>query len=246
MKPGKEENRDASISRPISLLNVAGKVLNNLMIDKILHHVHSNARLNSNQYGFIPHRGTVDAAMAVKEIIEENLKQGNCTSVVILDVRGAFDAEWWRSILRNLKALKCPKNLFNLARSYFSNITASLDVNTLKIEKPVTMGCSQGCCSGPGFWNILYNSLFNMDFTYQTRVIAFADDLLVLIRGQCALEAEIYNNQDLKKIENWTGENKIYFNEKKSKVLMVTTKKSRDNKKINFSSKWVSWVSRDC
>jgi hypothetical protein len=30
--------------------------------------------------------------MAVKEIIEENLKQKNCTSVVSLDVQGAFDA----------------------------------------------------------------------------------------------------------------------------------------------------------
>jgi len=47
--------------------------------------------LNSNQYGSIPHRGTVDAAMAVKEIIEENLKQKNCTSVVSFDVRVAFD-----------------------------------------------------------------------------------------------------------------------------------------------------------
>jgi hypothetical protein len=57
------------------------------MIDRIMHHVHSSAGLNSNQHGFIPQRGTVDAAMAVKGIIEENLKQKNCTSVVSLDVR---------------------------------------------------------------------------------------------------------------------------------------------------------------
>jgi len=75
-----------------------------------MHHVYSNAGLNSNQYGFIPQRGTVDAAMAVKEIIEGNLKQKDCTSVVSLDIRGAFDAAWWPSILRNLKELKCPKN----------------------------------------------------------------------------------------------------------------------------------------
>jgi hypothetical protein len=51
------------------------------MIDRITHHVHSSAGLNSNQYGFIPQRGTVDAVMAVKEIIEENLKKNYCTSV---------------------------------------------------------------------------------------------------------------------------------------------------------------------
>jgi len=55
-----------------SFLNVAGKVLDGLMIDRIMLHVHTNAGLNSNLYGFIPQRGTVFAAMAVKEIIEEN------------------------------------------------------------------------------------------------------------------------------------------------------------------------------
>ena len=50
-------------------------------------------------------RETVDAAMAVKEI-EGNLKEKDCTSVVNMDVRGAFDAAWWPSILRNVKELK--------------------------------------------------------------------------------------------------------------------------------------------
>ena len=82
IKQGKEEARDASKYRPISLLSVAGKVLDKLMIDRILHHVHSSAGLNSNQYGFMTQRGTVEAAMAVKGIIGENLKQKYCTSIV--------------------------------------------------------------------------------------------------------------------------------------------------------------------
>jgi 4-alpha-glucanotransferase len=72
-----------------------------------------------------------------------------------------------------------------------------------------------------------------MDFTHRTRVIAFAEDLPVLTRGKCALDAENYANQDLKKIENWARENKMQFNENKSKVLLVTTKTSRDNRTLN-------------
>jgi hypothetical protein len=59
----------------------------------------------------------------------------------------------------------------------------------------VTMRCPQGPCSGPGFSTIHYNSLLNIDFTHRTRVIAFADDLLILTRGKCSLEAENYANQ---------------------------------------------------
>ena len=209
-------------------------MLDRLIIDRIVHHVPTNAGLNSNQYGFIPQRGSVDAAMAVKEIVEENLKQKNCTSVVSLDVRGVFDAAWWPSILLNLKELKCPKNLFKLSRSYFSDRTASLRGNTLKTEQPVTMGCPQVSCSLPGFWNILYNSLLNMDVCHRTRLIAFADDLLVLIRGKSVLDAENYAKQDLKKIENWARENKMHFNENKSNVLLVTTKTSGDYRTLNI------------
>ena len=70
------------------------------------------------------------------------------------------------------------------------------------------MGCPQHSCSGG-----IYNSPLNMDFTHHTQVTAFADDLLVLTRGKCALDAENYANQDLKKIENWARENKMHFND---------------------------------
>jgi len=125
------------------------------MINRIMHHVHTSVGLNINQYGFIPQTGTVDAGMAVKWIIEENLEQKNCTGVVSLDVRGVFDAAWCPSILHNPKELKCPRKLFKLSRNYFRDRRASLRGNTLKIEKHIAMGCRQVSCSGPGYWNIL-------------------------------------------------------------------------------------------
>jgi hypothetical protein len=73
-----------------------------------------------------------------------------------------------------------------------------------------------------------------MVFTHPTRIIAFADDLLVLIRGKWALDSENHANQELKKIENWARENKMYFNENKPKVLLVTKETSRDNRTPNI------------
>ena len=73
-----------------------------------------------------------------------------------------------------------------------------------------------------------------MDFTLRTRVIAFADDLLVLTRGKCTFDAVNYANQDLQKIEIWARENKMHFNENKSEVLLVTKKTSGDNRTLNI------------
>jgi len=92
-----------------------------------------------------------------------------------LEVKGTFNAAWWPSILKSLKDAECPKNLYYLSQGYFSQRTAALTINNISIERRVTKGYPQGSCCGPGFWNLLKNSIFNLQFTSHTKVIAFDD-----------------------------------------------------------------------
>jgi hypothetical protein len=55
-KPGKENCNDASKYRPISLLNVGGKVLERLLSNIIIHFLYINDLLNQNQFGFTPQK----------------------------------------------------------------------------------------------------------------------------------------------------------------------------------------------
>jgi len=114
--------------------------------------------------------------MDVKNFIEESLKLKQCTVIVSLDVKGAFDAAWWPSILNKLRELKCPNNLNNLSPCYFSNRKATLPINNYTTEKEGQKGFPQGTCYFPGFWNVVYNSLLNLTFNIRTKVIGFADD----------------------------------------------------------------------
>jgi hypothetical protein len=54
IKPGREKVEDASKFRPISLINVGNKVLEKLLINRIMYHICSNNLLNDNQYSFTP------------------------------------------------------------------------------------------------------------------------------------------------------------------------------------------------
>jgi hypothetical protein len=152
----------ASKYRPISLLNVGGKVLEKLLIDRINHHIFSHSLLNGNQYGFLPHKSTVDAAMAAKGFVRENLQQRNYVVMVSLDIKGAFDVAWWPSILSNLRDVRCPQNLYILTQNYFSDRIAIFYANTYKVERKVSMGFPKGSCCGPGLWNVMYNALLNL------------------------------------------------------------------------------------
>ena len=144
VKPGKEKETEVSKFRPISLINIGGKILEKLLIDRINHHLYSNDLLNNSQYGFIPQRSTVEAALAAKEFMETNLQQKKCVVLVSLDVKGAFDAAWWPSVLSNLRKLRCPQNLYKLTEGYFRDRVATLQLNTYKTERKVTKGCPQG------------------------------------------------------------------------------------------------------
>jgi len=56
-----------------------------------MHFLYSSDLLNQNQFGFTPQKSTTDAAMAVKDFIDEVLTKGQIVALVSLDVKGAFD-----------------------------------------------------------------------------------------------------------------------------------------------------------
>ena len=164
VKPGKEESEEVTNVRPISLLNVEGKIMKKTLISIINYWSYSTSFLNNNQYGFTTQRSIIDAAMAVKYIIDEGLKAGEVVILVCLDIRTGFDTAWWTNILKSLQDFGCPKNLYYLIKSYFNQGTAILSTNSIKKQRSISRGCPQGSCLGSGQCNIQYNSLLNLNF----------------------------------------------------------------------------------
>ena len=102
-KPGKENSEEVSKVRPISLLNVGGKVLEKLLINRINYHANLHDFLNPNQYGFTPQTGTTEAAMEVTKFVMEALTDLEIIAIISLAVKGAFDAAFWPGILKQLR-----------------------------------------------------------------------------------------------------------------------------------------------
>ena len=186
--------------------------------------------MTNTQFGFTPQKNTIDAAMETKRFIEPILDSRGAVIMTSLDVKGAFDAASWQSILHGLKELNCPRNLYNFSKGYFSHRTAVMTTNNVKVEKRITKGCPQGSCCGPGFCNVLYNSLLNMELITHSKAIAFADDIMILTRGDSVAEAENYTNIETRKIQEWAIDNKITFNENKSKAMLITRRRRKRRK----------------
>jgi 5'(3')-deoxyribonucleotidase len=75
------------------------------------------------------------------------------------------------------------------------------------------------------YWNIQYNSLLNLNFAKYTRAIAFADDLLIAVKAATVAEVENFTNMEMNKITKWSKENKLHFNDQKSKVMLISRRR---------------------
>jgi len=129
-----------------------------------------------------------------------------------------------------------------LTENYFSDRVAIFNANTYKVERKVSMGCPQESCCGPGFWNILYNTVLNLEFSSHTKVIAFADDLVILMQRKTPYEAEVYANSDIARIEKWANDNKMHSKESKSKAMLITRKRSNDVNNIHLNKRRMEQV----
>ena len=63
-----------------------------------------------------------------------------------------------------------------------------------------------------------------------TKTVAFADDLVIMIKADQITEAENIANVELSKISAWAKDNKLRFKEQKSKVMLLTRRKRKEQK----------------
>ena len=89
---------------------------------------------------------------------------------------------------------------------------------------------------------MLYNDLLNMKYSSHTKLIAFADDIAMLTYGKTLSEAEAYANSDLAVTEKWAQENKMKFNEAKSKVLLISSRRRLGNVTIFLNNRKLEQV----
>ncbi|GBN11938.1 Putative protein in type-1 retrotransposable element R1DM [Araneus ventricosus] len=198
------------------------KVLDKLVSQRILHHYHSNNLLNPLQPGLRASKSCETAGFELREVVLGRVGKNQGVCMVSLDVAGAFDNVCWESILFLLGKAACPLNIFRLVRSYLRNSWVCYETQVTRVEHEVKRGCPQGSCSGPLFWNIVADSLFNQRFPENAYMQAYADDLVLAIWGHNKSQIEDQWRAAMSVIEEWGELNKLRFSSLMSCMLPIT------------------------
>lgn len=136
---------DMSNFRPISLLSIPGKILEDIISDSIDNHIEAQDLLSDNQWGFRKNHSTEGLLLHLtdtwKWALDENLKVG----VLFTDFRKALNSVNHTILLQKLKAAGISGNLLSWMKSYLSNRNQFVQVNEVKSDTSfIKFGVPQG------------------------------------------------------------------------------------------------------
>ncbi|GIX89946.1 reverse transcriptase domain-containing protein [Caerostris extrusa] len=147
-------------------------------------------------------------------LISKNKSEAKYTTLISIDIKGAFNSLWWPSIVQTLSADGCPIELINSITDYLDNRNIEFNYGSLSIKHKIQKGCPQGSCLGPFLWSVIANKILNQAWDPATKLQAFADDFIFTITSDNRKDLELKAHQALHKFMDWAFNEKLQISEK--------------------------------
>jgi len=222
-KPGKSDYLSAANYRPISLLSNIAKLFEKLISSSIWSNLQENPRYSKNQFGFTKKCSTISALDKICKTAVEH-KRLHPTSILAIDIKGAFDNARWIDIVNSLHDLNMPIQLINLVQSFLSNRQIMSTYGTSTVSKDLSKSCPQGSALSPILWNVLLNSLLASFNVSNSKMIAFADDISVILWARNAKGLNKQIKKSITFIHNWCSSKGLELSASKTQILNLHRK----------------------
>ena len=211
--------------RPISLLPVFGKLLENLLFESIYNHLCVNGLLTAHQSGFHPGDSTINQLLSISYKIYTGFEEtpSRETRAVFLDFSKAFDKVWHEGLLYKLECNGIAGNLLHLIQNFLSNRKQRVLLNGRNSEwKDISAGVPQGSVLEPLLFLVYINDLVG---NVRCDIKLFADDtsLFSAVYDESKTAEEL--DADLERVRLWAWQWKMKFNTEKTEEVIFSAKR---------------------
>lgn len=218
--------------RPICLLPTLGKLLEKIIQKRLVFHLETQHKLSPQQHGFRENKSCETALNTLIQQLQQNRKENLYTSVISLDIQGAFDTIQWSKIKEKLVQTGCPEKIRGLLNTYLSKRKVLINWGDGTKEHNITRGCPQGSCVGPILWLLAAEDLLTAHVQdEQVKLQAYADDIIISIKHKSRRPMEELGRNILSKVENWLTHHKLEISASKCSVTHILPNKKRNWKR---------------
>ncbi len=218
-KPGKKDYHDPKSYRPISLLNTLSKNMEFILAKRIsaiaeLHHLlpitHCGGRKSSS---------TEHAIHLLLEQIHAGWKNNQASSLLLLDISGAFDNVNHQRLLWNIRELGFSENLVGWTASFLTGRTGRTSFSEGLMQPfNIEAGIPQGSPLSPILW-LLYNYKALQVAEDEALVTGYIDDTYILVTGATTQENCAKLSQVHEKMVDWASKHGAVFAPQKYELL---------------------------
>lgn len=237
----KKHQRDATTYRPLCLLNILGKLPEQLLLQRLNKEIEETGGLANNQHGFRPGHSTIDAMITVKDIVNKKRKlayqnRGICT-LTCIDIKNAFNSASWSEIIKTLNGKNISLYLLNMLQSYLHNRHLIVGSSS-KIQ--ASAGVPQGSILGPTLWNVLFDKIVRIRLLDDVYMVAYTDDIAIVTTAGTLEDLTEKFTYTITYVEEQLTEIGLSVAKQKTELVILYGPRSLKQIEINVSNSTIS------
>ena len=208
--------------RPISLLNLLGKVFERLIFKHVFNFLRETQFFTPFQSGFLPNDSTVNQLTFLYNTFCKALDDGLEVRTVFFDISKAFDKVWHKGLLAKLNHAGISGNLHGWFSNYLSNRRQRVVLPGASSNWSFTnAGVPQGSILGPLLFLIFINDIV---VDIGSSICLFADDTSLYIIVNDPTESASKLQSDINAITTWADTWRVTFNPSKTISVLFSRK----------------------
>jgi len=167
--------------RPIALLNTLWKVLTAVVAGQLTFVTEKHQLLPANHFGGRPGRTTTDAMHLLANTVKASWRAGKVTSVLFLDIKGAFPNAVPLRLEHNLRKRQVPRKIVDFVHNMLKGRVTTLKFNGYTSD-PIIIdnGIGQGDPLSMGIYQYYNADLLDIPSEKDESAMAYVDDSVMI------------------------------------------------------------------